>query len=331
MSADLPKKQRLLSIDIIKAFAVLLILNHRMHPSYGTYSILATGGALGCALFFFLSGYTLNSTPIGSFKSWIQKRIGRLLFPIMVIGFLEHFSAEQAFIIPGIWFVQCIVLFYLAFYFIKKYCERHLLSVLLLCSATYLVFFISMWHCSLNLNLYGSTYTKWLLFFLFFLSGALWYEMKEKFPLSTRARHFLLIPSILGIAGEMIFRFFYQKECMPSELGFISPIILLSAILLLNVSATAWDDMGASSRVRRIATPIFASVAALSLESYIGIGPISKPLQMWLAPLFPFNIPLVMLILLVFCYGLRVATRLCMALTSRAEDKLSWRFILAPY
>lgn len=329
MSADLPKKQRLLSIDIIKAFAVLLILNHRMQPSYGSYSILATGGALGCALFFFLSGYTLNSTPIGSFKSWIQKRIGRLLFPIMVIGFLEHFSAKQSFIVPGIWFVQCIVLFYLAFFFIKKYCEHHLLSVLLLCSATYLVFFISMWHCSLNL--YGDTYTKWHIFFLFFLSGALWYEVQGKFHFSTLARHLLLIPSILCISGEMIFRLFYQKGCLFSELGFISPIILLSAVLLLNISAAAWDNIAPSSLFRRIATPIFASVAALSLESYIGIGPVSKPLQTWLAPLFPFNIPLVMLMLLIFCYGLRVATRLSMALISRDEDKLSWCFILAPY
>lgn len=330
MSADLQKKQRLLSIDMIRALAVLLILNHRMQISYGSYSIFATGGALGCALFFFLSGYTLNSTPIGSFKSWVQKRIGRLLFPIMAIGFLEHFSAKQSFIIPGIWFVQCIVLFYLAFFFIKKYCGRHLLSVLLLCAATYLVFFISMWHCSL-LNLYGPTYTKWHLFFLFFLSGALWYEVKGRFPFSTRSRHLLLIPSILCIAGEMIFRFFYQKGYMPSELGFISPMILLSAVLLLHLSATAWDDIGISSRFRRISTPVFASVAALSLESYIGIGPVSAPLQTWLAPLFPFNIPLVMLLLLVFCYGLRVATRLCMALTSSTEDKLSWRFILAPY
>lgn len=329
MSTDLPKKQRLLSIDIIKAFAVLLILNHRMQLSYGTYSILATGGALGCALFFFLSGYTLNSTSIGSFKSWVQKRVGRLLFPIMVIGFLEHFSAKQSFIIPGIWFVQCIVLFYLAFFFIKKYCERHLLSVLLLCSATYLVFFISIWHASHDL--YGPTYTKWHLFFLFFLSGALWYELKGKFAFSTRACHLLLIPSILCIAGEMLFRLFYQKGYIPSELGFISPIILLSAVLLLNVSATAWDNIEISSLFRRIATPVFASVAALSLESYIGIGPVSAPIQKWLAPLFPFNIPLVMLILLVFCYGLRVTTRLCMALTSSAEDKLSWRFILAPY
>ena len=46
-------KQRDISIDILKFFAVLLITNSHMEPLYGEYSQLATGGAIGDVLFFF--------------------------------------------------------------------------------------------------------------------------------------------------------------------------------------------------------------------------------------------------------------------------------------
>lgn len=47
-------KQRDISIDILKFFAVLLITNSHMEPLYGEYSQLATGGAIGDVLFFFV-------------------------------------------------------------------------------------------------------------------------------------------------------------------------------------------------------------------------------------------------------------------------------------
>lgn len=329
MTTDSPKKQRFLSVDILKALAVLLILNHRMHISYGDYAILATGGALGCALFFFLSGYTLNSAKLGSFKSWLQKRVGRLLLPIMVIGFLEGFTAEYAFLPPGIWFVQCIIVYYIAFYFIKKFFSEHILLFFGICSAAYLTFFLLMWHW--DYPLYGRTCTKCYLFFIFFLGGALWRELQPTINLSQGKRIFLFLPALLCISGEMLFRLLYQNHALPSRIGFISPILLFSGVLMLTQACAIWDSIGNDSLAKKAMAPIFATIAALSLESYIGIGPVSYTLQTWLAPLFPFNIPLVMLLLLVFSYGLRVATRLCTALISSEEEKLKWSFILAPY
>ena len=45
-------KERIISIDILKFFAALLITNSHMELLYGKYSILATGGAIGDVLFF---------------------------------------------------------------------------------------------------------------------------------------------------------------------------------------------------------------------------------------------------------------------------------------
>lgn len=52
-------KQRDISIDVIKFFAVFLIINSHSDIAYPRYSILATGGAIGDCLFLFCSGFTL--------------------------------------------------------------------------------------------------------------------------------------------------------------------------------------------------------------------------------------------------------------------------------
>lgn len=52
-------RQRNISIDILKSFAVLAITNSHMDMLYVKYSGLATGGAIGDALFFFASGFTI--------------------------------------------------------------------------------------------------------------------------------------------------------------------------------------------------------------------------------------------------------------------------------
>lgn len=51
--------KRDVAIDFVKIIATLLVLNSHMGICYGHYSILATGGGLGDALFFFVSGFTL--------------------------------------------------------------------------------------------------------------------------------------------------------------------------------------------------------------------------------------------------------------------------------
>lgn len=51
-------KQRNIGIDILKCFAVIVITNY-MDILYPKFGALATGGAIGDALFFFCSGFTL--------------------------------------------------------------------------------------------------------------------------------------------------------------------------------------------------------------------------------------------------------------------------------
>lgn len=53
------EKKRDFSIDVLKFFAIFLIINSHSDIAYPRFSMLATGGAIGDCLFLFCSGYTL--------------------------------------------------------------------------------------------------------------------------------------------------------------------------------------------------------------------------------------------------------------------------------
>lgn len=53
------EKKRDTAIDFVKFLALFLVLNSHMGECYPKWQFLATGGAIGDALFFFASGFTL--------------------------------------------------------------------------------------------------------------------------------------------------------------------------------------------------------------------------------------------------------------------------------
>ena len=66
-------QHRNVGIDILKFFAVILVTNSHMDLLYGRWSILATGVAIGDALFFFCSGFTLFLGQKRRFDNYYQK------------------------------------------------------------------------------------------------------------------------------------------------------------------------------------------------------------------------------------------------------------------
>lgn len=330
MTADAPPpapthtKTRLIAIDLLKAFAVLLIINHRMHLSYGDLSMLATGGALGCGLFFVISGYCLAYASSNSFKEWMYKRMSRLLAPILIVAFICNYGYQQA---GSYWFLQCIVAYYIAFYFVQAYALKYLHHIIALCSILYAAYFVSSGYTFGNM--YGDTAGKYFLFFIFFLCGVA-FRFKEYRPrrcISIAAC--VLSPVIL--AGEMLFRGHLLPISFPEQLMLLSPILLLSGIIGLFVAIDSLNGLSSRSLFRRFVAPVLASIGALSLESYIGIGPVSTTLQKALLPLFPLNLPLVIIGLLIFCYFLRVCTRLAVTLINGRMQDFTLRHILKPY
>lgn len=76
--------RRDISIDILKFFAVFLIINSHADICYPKYSMLATGGAIGDCLFLFASGYTLFWKQPVRFDNWYKRRINRI-YPSVIM------------------------------------------------------------------------------------------------------------------------------------------------------------------------------------------------------------------------------------------------------
>lgn len=327
-------RTRLLSVDFLKALAVLLILNHRMRLSYGDWGQLATGGALGCALFFFLSGYMLANAQTHTLKEWVQKRLGRLLPPILIICFIGNFGAYRIFCTTFMWFIHCLIIYHISFYFIKRYMMKYIVPLTAIGFALYVAYFFLHGHAVQGYyegpDMYGRNESKYFLYFIFYLVGVIT-KLHTFRPGKLLVAAASLFAPILLIA-EMLLRYAAKTHHVSEYAVIASPVMMLCGIIALAWAASAMDDTnGTPSLARRLCAPILASVAALSLEAYIGLSVIREPLQLALLHLFPYNIPLVIIIVLFFCYFLRVCTRLFTAIISGKPEQLTLRYICAPY
>ena len=119
-------------IFILKAIAIILITNSHFKPIYGEYmSMFAFGGAMGCSIFFFCSGYTMANIDTNSFWKFIKRRIIKIYPPVwLYLIIIEHSTNWKDYLLlNSYWFLQAILVFYLLFYFVMKYIKNHLLYI----------------------------------------------------------------------------------------------------------------------------------------------------------------------------------------------------------
>ena len=168
-----------ISVDILKFLAVLLITNSHFGGLYpDSISVLATGGAIGDALFFFCSGFTLLLKPMGRFDNWYKKRISRIYPTIfawaIILYFIFGVDYKTSYVImdSGGWFVNCILIYYIVIYFVDRYVSKHLYWFLTFYSVAIVVTYI-FWEKGEGFRMYEQTYIKWVFFFLFMLLGAI--------------------------------------------------------------------------------------------------------------------------------------------------------------
>lgn len=131
-------KQRYEYIYFLKFIAILLITNSHFKPVYdGTLSQFAFGGAMGCALFFFCSGYTLAYSQFDSFIRWMGKRIIRIYPTLWLVNILSTCTGKSVqwydYLFPqnqNYWFLQAILVFYVLYYLVMKYAKAYLKLVI---------------------------------------------------------------------------------------------------------------------------------------------------------------------------------------------------------
>lgn len=150
---DKSQSIRFVYIDILKIIGICLVLNSHLDSIYPVAQ-LATGGALGNALFFICAGFCFQSKG-KKFTGWFLKKLVRLYVPVYIITLVTTWphpvtSVSQAvttYIWPtGYWFIGAIVLFYLLLYVLEKYDFEKKMGIcflfLLLLYAVYYIFLL---------------------------------------------------------------------------------------------------------------------------------------------------------------------------------------------
>ena len=166
------------AVVLLKFLAALLITYSHMKILFPKYEELVTGGAIGDALFFFCSGFTLFLGRKSSFANWYGRRVRRIYPSIIMWALLSalvfgwSWNVTDLLTTPRYWFIPCIMVYYAIFYFIREYLAQHLKAVFYVSLAliTVMSFFILDMGSSV---MYAQVSFMRVYFFIFMLMGAI--------------------------------------------------------------------------------------------------------------------------------------------------------------
>jgi peptidoglycan/LPS O-acetylase OafA/YrhL len=264
---------------VIRALAVLLVLNSHLDPFYAN-KMLSGGGALANALFFFLSGVAANASSasaagLGIWDSlkMAALRVPRIYAPAWVVGVLltlfhiYQFEDAKDFFNAVIWptrywFLYALVLFYPVVLF-----AAHSLRRIGLVALTLLIVYGVWYTTALDLDRFSveGYYFRWITYLGLMLFGA----TLEHWPRPSR------VVSIF-FAALSAMAFVAVKWGLP-RLQIWDLQFLLSVLLFPFAYGAYWS-------LRDIVLPVIPSMAASflarhSLEIYV----IQMPLIYWIA------------------------------------------------
>lgn len=202
----------------VRFLAILLITNSHLDNLYPVPQF-GTGGAIGNALFFMLSGYGLavsaqQKKP--AFPSWFWRRITRI-YPSVYLVTIIDFGLNRSWFPRGpgdylmafawptlFWFVGAIMIFYPLFFLaLRRKDNMAFIAGITLLSGLYIG-----WYCSFaDLSTYtieGATYFKWVFYLLMMLFGGYLARSAIHIPRGGM-RHFLyLCASLVGYLGVIL-------------------------------------------------------------------------------------------------------------------------------
>lgn len=326
-----PSKQRDISIDLIKFLAVLFIINSHADMCYPKFSALATGGAIGDALFLFCSGYTLFWGGLKRFDNWYKRRVNRIypsvfacLIVSAIIGKLT-FESLNLVKLGGSSFVLAIMIYYVLLYCVQKWFINRIPWVI---GATAVVTLVAYWFFPYkyevsNKGLYGiTTLFRWIPYFAMMLMGA-WLGLKTKrgeMQVKTTWKDPVLMIACLVV--------FYGIQFMAKKVHAVAPWQIVTVPFLAGIVYYFWRCCNAEWLRKVYGTKIgnwlIMAIGGLCLESYlIQFSLFTDKLNF----LFPLNIPLMMLIILVVSYVCRCLARI-ISQTFRTED-YEWRKVFS--
>lgn len=300
-----------------------------MNILYGEYQFLATGGSIGDCLFFFCSGYTLFLGRDAGFLNWYKRRINRI-YPtvfawMLVCCIFWHYTASFTDIIlhGGGWFVECIMVYYVLLWFIKRYFISRLKLVFLVSALIIVLRYFLYGTGGDNVSIYGCTTFKYWLFFLSILSGAMLgiARRKVQYNIGKSWKNFLY----LSISLFVFYALFYTNKVHGFEY-----LQLLSIIPLIGIANYLYKLCNSQTAIKlynnRIIGSAIKCVGGLCLEIYLVQYNLFTDA---LNGIFPLNIIIIFLVIVIAAYVLHCISNLWKQTFS--ESDYNWRKIISPY
>lgn len=290
--------QRNVAIDILKFFAVFMVMNSHMAICYPKYEFLSTGGAIGDALFFFASGFTLFLGKKMRFDNWYKRRINRIYPSILATAIFVYviwnFSENIGDILIGkrYWFIGCILVYYVLLYPIKefgdgKFAIQCMILGGIICILLYFLFYNN------GTSFYGGGLFRCFAYFLIMLQGAVMGKKMNDY----HYRHIHLL--LLGLSVAMWYGLFFVGKNNWLLLVSFVPLFGVTRYLYL-VCCAPWFHCLYNNKY--VGNVLFI-ISQLCLEVYL----IQKfVFTNSLNHLFPLNIPIIMLAVVMLAYLIKV-------------------------
>lgn len=304
------------AISLVKFLATFFVLNSHMEICYPKYSYLATGGAFGNALFFFISGFTLFLGRKTCFADYYKRRISRIypvVLAVLLVSTLLWNNNED--IISGLthyWFINCIIIYY-AIFWICRYYNMNMLYVALAATIISILSFTAIYDFQSSGVIYGDQKLRYILYFGFMSQGAYMGVHREGYK--CKWWHTLLL--VISFISWYAITF-----------SFGSSQFQLFSIISLYIFCYSIYICGKAKCVQKIITskflqPIIIFCGGLCLEVYL----IQRYIfTTQLNSIFPVNIPIIMILVVLSAYVLSILGKL-ISQTFKTEP-YDWKAII---
>lgn len=310
--------------------AILFITNSHLDYLYPA-RWMASGGALGNCLFFFLSGYGLMRSELVAPRGvleWAWRRAIRI-YPAIWIFVLLYFGIYRSlylywsplnivsqFIWPTpFWFITALVAFYAAFYpLMKLRSAAALIGAMCAAGVAYSYYYLTV----LDLGVFsieGAGYFKWLFYFCIFIYGA-WWGLRGSLP-KGQWRHLAVF--LACFAYYLMFRVGMSRVPWLGQWQFtLHAVSFPMTYSLVALAQSQWVERAVMSR------PALAwfmgFIAAMTLEIYITQDAIYRSALVLSFP-FPVNIAVFSVLSLVLSYALYRAAGFVRGALGKLETK----------
>lgn len=267
-------------VTILKFFAIVMIINSHakwMYPE--RLQMLACGGAWGCSLFFFCSGFTMARMRTESFWRYVFKKVWRI-YPAVWIWYALTWNYTDNFtwwwmLWPNYWFLRSILIYYILFYIVVKFANNYLQEIIIVGVGLTILCYIFSVNSNWMIDIANQDITK-IYYFVFMLFGAYMRNIKEQKSFKAvnnvcSQKNFgeftASIVFVFVIIYSFVFCYSLKFVCMRYEklihLQVLFPVILFAACYLFSIYFKSWKI--SNQKLKKI----LEYIAKMTLELYV--------------------------------------------------------------